>query len=84
MERIASRQNPLVRRFRELARATDSSGAVLLDGAHLLEEALQSHVPVDVVAFADRATTPTQRRSQKRHDAPAPACSRRRPACSRR
>ena len=58
MERIASRQNPMVRRFRELARATDSSGAALLDGAHLLQEALRSHVPVDVVAIADRATTP--------------------------
>ena len=58
MERIASRQNPLVRRFRELARATDSSGAALLDGAHLLQEALRSHVPVDLVAISDRATTP--------------------------
>lgn len=58
MERIASRQNPMVRRFRELARATDSSGAALLDGAHLLQEALQSHVPVDVVAISDSATTP--------------------------
>ena len=58
MERIASRQNPMVRRFRELARATDSSGAALLDGAHLLQEALQSHVPVDVVAISDRGTTP--------------------------
>ena len=56
MERIASRQNPLVRRFRELARGTDSSGAVLLDGAHLLQEALRSHVPVDLVAIADRVT----------------------------
>ena len=58
MERIASRQNPMVRRFRELARATDSSGAALLDGAHLLQEALRSHVPVEVVAISDRATTP--------------------------
>jgi len=56
MERIASRQNPLVRRFRELARGTDSSGAALLDGAHLLQEALRSHVPVDLVAIADRVT----------------------------
>src|SRR3954468_21711432 len=58
MERIASRQNPMVRRFRELARATDSSGAALLDGAHLLQEALRSEVPVDIVAIGDRATFP--------------------------
>jgi TrmH family RNA methyltransferase len=55
MERIASRQNPLVRRFRELARASDPSGAVLLDGAHLLAEALRSSVQVELVAVADRA-----------------------------
>jgi RNA methyltransferase, TrmH family len=54
MERIASRQNPLVHRFRDLARGPDSSGAALLDGAHLLQEALRSHVPVDLVAIADR------------------------------
>ena len=30
----------------------------MLDGAHLLQEALQSHVPVDVVAISDSATTP--------------------------
>jgi len=58
MERIASRQNPMVRRFRELARATDSSGAALLDGAHLLQEALRSDVPIDIVAIADRGTSP--------------------------
>jgi TrmH family RNA methyltransferase len=55
MERIASRQNPLVRRFRELARGADASGAVLLDGVHLLQEALRSQVPVDLVAMTDDA-----------------------------
>jgi RNA methyltransferase, TrmH family len=55
MERIASRQNPLVRRFRELARASDPGGAALLDGAHLLQEALRSNVQVELVAIADRA-----------------------------
>jgi RNA methyltransferase, TrmH family len=54
MERIASRQNPLVHRFRELARVSDSSGAALLDGAHLLEEALRSNVQIELVAVADR------------------------------
>jgi TrmH family RNA methyltransferase len=61
MERIASRQNPLVRRFRELARTADSSGAALLDGAHLLQEALRSHVPIELVAIADRVTSPEGR-----------------------
>ena len=53
MERITSRQNPLVRRFRELAR--DGSGDwMLLDGDHLVTEALDSAAVLDVVAFADR------------------------------
>ncbi len=56
MERIASRQNPLVRRFRELARGTRASGDALLDGAHLVQEALRSEVPIDLVAIADRVT----------------------------
>jgi RNA methyltransferase, TrmH family len=57
MERIASRQNPLVRRFRELARAAGPDGAALLDGAHLLQEALRSEVPVELVAIADGVTS---------------------------
>ena len=54
MERIASRQNPLVRRFRALA-AEEVEGQALLDGPHLVEEALRSGAPVEVVAVADRA-----------------------------
>ena len=53
MERIASRQNPLVRRFRELARSADPGGSVLLDGAHLVHEAVRSHVPLDVLAILE-------------------------------
>jgi len=52
MERISSRQNPLVRRFRDLAAATAGED-VLLDGEHLLREALASHVPIEVAAFSD-------------------------------
>jgi RNA methyltransferase, TrmH family len=51
MERIASRQNPLVRRFRALATEEEA----LLDGPHLVEEALRSGVPLEVVAIADHA-----------------------------
>ena len=58
MERIASRQHPLVRRFRELARSADSGSAVLLEGAHLLHEAVRSHVPVDLVAILEDGAPP--------------------------
>ncbi|MGH8638212.1 MAG: TrmH family RNA methyltransferase [Burkholderiales bacterium] len=51
MERISSRQNPIVKRFKALAEAPDDH--VLLDGAHLLEEALAAGLAVDVVAVRD-------------------------------
>ena len=54
MEPVTSRQNPLVRRLRDLARERDGD-TVLLDGPHLLEEALASGVPLDVVVFAEDA-----------------------------
>jgi TrmH family RNA methyltransferase len=53
MQHITSRQNAIVKRFRELARAPHD-GEVLLDGEHLLQEALACGVPVEVAAFADR------------------------------
>lgn len=53
MERVTSRQNPLVRRFRDLARGNSSDGAALLDGAHLLHEALRSKISVELVAMDD-------------------------------
>lgn len=59
MERISSRQNPIVKRFRDLARASAAAPAghavdVLLDGAHLLQEALACDVIVETAAFSDR------------------------------
>lgn len=54
MERIASRHNPLVKRFRDLARPGSSADAMLLDGAHLLEDALGAAVPIEIAAFAER------------------------------
>jgi RNA methyltransferase, TrmH family len=54
MRRISSRQNPLVARFRELARGRESGGAILLDGEHLVEEALNAGVHLETVAFAER------------------------------
>jgi TrmH family RNA methyltransferase len=52
MERISSRQNPIVKRFREIARAGGREW-MLLDGEHLLEEALDSGVRIDVAAFGN-------------------------------
>jgi TrmH family RNA methyltransferase len=54
LENISSRQNPLVRRFRELARASAGSDWMLLDGPHLVEEALAAGATLDVVALSDR------------------------------
>src|SRR5215471_780516 len=70
MERITSRQNAVVKRFRDLARASRVSapvgraehhgqgghaGEILLDGPHLVQEALACDIPIDVAAFSDRA-----------------------------
>ena len=60
MERVTSRQNPLVRRFRELARGPTTDGATLLDGPHLLDEALRSETVVELVAIADDADAEAQ------------------------
>jgi TrmH family RNA methyltransferase len=69
LERITSRQNALVKRFRDLARASRVAGAVgradddgqgghageiLLDGLHLVQEALACDVPIEIAAFSDR------------------------------
>lgn len=54
MERISSRQNPVVKRFRELARMGATDEALLLDGQHLVEEAIAASVPIEVAAFAEQ------------------------------
>ena len=48
MDTITSRQNPLVRRFREIALKPGDS--LLLDGAHLIEEALTANISIEIVA----------------------------------
>ena len=55
MRRISSRQNPAVTRFRELARGPARDGVVLLEGEHLVEEALASRASVEVAAFSEHA-----------------------------
>src|SRR6188768_1148562 len=65
MERISSRQNAIVKRFRDLARASrpvpgdaDARGGhamdVLLDGEHLVHEALLCDIPIEIAAFSDK------------------------------
>jgi TrmH family RNA methyltransferase len=48
---ITSRQNAAVKRFRAASEAADHE--ILLDGAHLLGDALAAGVPVDVVAIEE-------------------------------
>ena len=53
--RISRRQDPIVSRFRHAARHHGDSDEVVLDGAHLLLDALRAGVPIDVVlTSADR------------------------------
>ena len=53
MRTISSRQNDVVRRFRELAGTPDPEGReVLLDGVHLVQDAHRAGTTLDVVAVA--------------------------------
>lgn len=52
---VTSRQNPVVRRFRAVAREGRAGDVVLLDGPHLLAEALEAGVALEVAAFASDA-----------------------------
>jgi RNA methyltransferase, TrmH family len=57
VDRISSRHNPVAQRFRALARGAatrEDEAMMLLDGPHLVEEALVSGVALDTVAFAER------------------------------
>lgn len=52
---MTSRQNALVKRFRALAQERGTDSEVLLDGAHLVEEALASGIRVDTAMFSESA-----------------------------
>jgi TrmH family RNA methyltransferase len=53
MKRISSRQNPIVRMYRDLAREPDQAGLrLLLDGAHLVREAHAAAMPFESVVVA--------------------------------
>jgi RNA methyltransferase, TrmH family len=58
IEKVTSRQNALVRQFREVAQGSVAD-AILLDGEHLIEEALTSGLAIDVVAFSEPLATST-------------------------
>jgi len=53
MRRISSRSNPLVTRFRDAARGRGSRDVILLDGEHLVQEALDSAITLETVAMAE-------------------------------
>ena len=58
METIASRHNAVVKTFRGLARRrSDIEGHVLLEGEHLVSEALRAGVQVTTAALASRVLT---------------------------
>ena len=53
MKTVSSRQNPIVRAYRDLADESDPSGArLLLDGAHLVREARAASLHFESVAVA--------------------------------
>jgi TrmH family RNA methyltransferase len=53
MKQIASRQNALVRTFRDLAETPDPAGVrLLLDGVHLVRDAQAAAIPFEAVAVA--------------------------------
>src|SRR5262245_46941142 len=61
MRSISSRQNPIVRAYRQLARQPDATGLrLLLDGVHLVREAHAAALPLESVVVAqshlDQAT----------------------------
>jgi TrmH family RNA methyltransferase len=58
---INSRQNPVVRTFRELARQPDATGTrLLLDGAHLIREAIAAGVEFETVAVVASCAAGTE------------------------
>jgi TrmH family RNA methyltransferase len=55
--RLSSRQHPVVREFRRIAIARAADDGVLLDGAHLIGEALGAHVPIRTLLYGDDFTS---------------------------
>lgn len=55
VEHVSSRQNAVVKRFRDLHHHSRVHNDLLLDGPHLLQEALTSGVAVEVAVFSEEA-----------------------------
>ena len=55
MQHITSRQNPIVARYRAARDRKEASDPILLDGIHLLREALDANVPLRDVVVAHGA-----------------------------
>jgi len=53
MRHVSSRQNPIVARFRDLARGRGPADRVLLEGEHLVEEAVSAGIAIETVAFSE-------------------------------
>ena len=61
MKAISSRHNPVVRAFRDLARTPDATGArLLLDGAHLIRDAIAAGVELEAIGIASSRATDTE------------------------
>lgn len=93
--RLTSRQHPVVRFFRQQAQGRDPEEGVLLDGAHLIAEALAAGIPVKTVlvssefmgraAAIDRSVVETAARTDARiYEAPSADGTGARPGWSRR
>jgi TrmH family RNA methyltransferase len=65
MKTITSRQNPVVRAFRDLAARPDPTGTrLLLDGAHLIQDALNAGIEFELACVAaSRQEQPTEERT---------------------
>jgi TrmH family RNA methyltransferase len=66
MEALTSRHNPLVRAFRALATNRKPGQRLLLEGAHLVEEAMSAGVSIEVAAVSSKIL---ERRTEGGRDA---------------
>jgi TrmH family RNA methyltransferase len=55
LPRLTSRRHPVVQRFRHAASKRHGADAVVLDGEHLVDEALRAGIVLDVVLVSDAA-----------------------------
>jgi TrmH family RNA methyltransferase len=68
LKRISSRQNAVVKRFRDVARGRHPD-LMLLDGEHLVSEAVRSGIRIETVAIGDRVDGTELMRAAERGDA---------------